>query len=331
MRYGGRSHRLLLTLLTIIIPPLVLNYLHLNDIITMTSNKSLAIATRLHLGHATNPPPTSQLVETLSSFAHLASTVKADHAVIAVDAEDKIEGYSLVNEVRKICTNMSLLQNNNGTTTAILHVLPITPWGKFVPALNAIVSWSARQHAQYLLLVSAEVKMTSDAMEALTNKMDVMSTLVVGAVLQGHQHHYNTAEEDNDDGSSSSGGGEDGTEVELTGRTTPWNTLALWNLPKLALTGFLQVSEGLHNDEDGKDGAANAGVEEVCTIATLQKILPANTAQAKLLLIDGVQWGQDFGDDEGRKEWHEKKMMSKVTRAKRQLELMGLGGTVLHC
>lgn len=294
----------------------------------MTTN-TLVIATRLHLGHASNPPPTSQLVDTLSSFAHLASTVQADHAVIAVDAEDKLEGYSLVNEVRKICnSNTTLLQQiKNGSTTAI-HVLPITPWGKFVPALNAIISWSARQNnAQYLLLVSAEVKMTSDAMDALKSEMDVDTTLVVGAVLQGHQHSNNTA--DDNDGSSSSG--KDGTTVELTGRTTPWNTLALWNLPKLALTGFLQVSEGLHPDEDGTDGAANAGVEEVCTIATLQKLLPSDTAQAKLLPIDGVQWGQDFGDDEGRKEWHERKMMSKVTRAKRQLELMGLEGIVLHC
>ena len=148
--------------------------------------------------------------------------------------------------------------------------------------------------------------------------MDVDTTLVVGAALQGHQHHNTT----DDNGGA-------GSEVELTGRTTPWNTLALWNLPKLALTGFLLVSEGLHTDLNGNE--VEAGVEEVCTIATLQKILPSNTAQAKLLSTPGVQWGQDFGDDEGRKEWHERKMMSKVTRAKRQLELMALKGTVLHC
>ncbi|KAL7435387.1 hypothetical protein ACHAXM_004638, partial [Skeletonema potamos] len=277
---------------------------------SFSSSNSLVIATRLHLGHASNPPPNAQLFETLSSFSHLASTVKAEHAVVAVDAEDKIEGYSLVNEVRTICNSLT-----NGTT---IHVLPVTPWEKFIPALNAIVCWSARQNAQYLLLASAEVQMTSDAMDALKNKMDTDTTLVVGAVLQGHQHH-NTADDD---------GGEEN-EVELTGRTTPWNTLALWNLPKLALTGFLLVSEGLHPDEDGKEGLA--GVEEVCTIATLQKILPSNTAHAKLLSIPGLQWGQDFGDDKGRKEWHERKMMSKFTRAKRQLELMGLRGTVLHC
>ena len=272
-----------------------------------SSSSALAIATRLHLGYASHPPPNSQLVETLSSFARLASTVGATHAVVAVDSEDKLEGYSLVNEVRQICN--TLLDNE---TRVMIHVLPVTPWGKFVPALNAIVSWCARQNnTQYLLLVSAEVQMTSDAINCLKSKMDIDTTLVVGAVLQGHQH-YDTSDD-----------------VELTGRTTPWNTLALWNLPKLALTGFLLVSEGLHPDVDGKEGAA--GVEEVCTIAMLQKILP-NSAQAKLVSIPGgVQWGQDFGDDEGRKEWHEKKMMSKVTRAKRQLDLMGLSGSCKHC
>jgi hypothetical protein len=63
--------------------------------------------------------------------------------------------------------------------------------------------------------------------------------IITGAVLQGHQYHAPT--ESNTDE----------LQVELTGRTTPWNTLALWNLPVLALTGFLLVSEGLHPEEDG--------------------------------------------------------------------------------
>lgn len=61
---------------------------------------------------------------------------------------------------------------------------------------------------------------------------------LLGAVLQGHTH------------CAPHGGQEK--EVNLDGRTTPWNTLAMWNLPKLALTGFLLVSDGLHPDEDGR-------------------------------------------------------------------------------
>jgi len=80
------------------------------------------------------------------------------------------------------------------------------------------------------------------------------------------------------------------------------------------------------------------GVEEVCTIATLQRILSKERAKAKLISIrpeseggKSVTWGQDFGGDEQRREWHERKMRSKLTRAQLQLDLMGLSGKVIHC
>lgn len=282
--------------------------------------KPLVVATRLHLGHASHPPSSSQLFETLSSFAQLVSTIDADHAVVAVDAYEKFEGFDLIDEVTKICKTLRVSKTLKfGETDAplhtIIHVLPVTPWGKFVPALNAIVNWSAKHEARYLLLASAEVQMTKSVIEVMKQKLDLEKTLVVGTVLQGHEY-------------KSTGRGDE-VEVALTGRTTPWNTNALWNVPKLALTGFLLVSEGLHPGEDGREGAS--GVEEVCTIATLQRILQPNNAQAKLISIPGATWEQDFEDDEKRREWHEKKMMSKFTRAKIQLDLLGLSGTVIHC
>jgi len=306
-------------IIALIIPPISI---YATAKMSSPTTNPLAIATRLHLGHASHPPPTSQLFETLSSFAQLASTVGADHAVVAVDAEEKLEGYDLITEVTKICKTL----NGEGETSddsmvpkpaplhMPIHVLPVTPWGKFVPALNAIVSWCARKGAQYLLFASAEVQLTEKVMEVMKQKLDLENTLVVGTVLQGHEYN-NSAD------------GE--VEVELTGRTTPWNTCALWNVPKLALTGFLLVSDGLHPEEDGREGSG--GVEEACTIATLQRILQPSNAQAKLVSIPGTSWGQDFGNDEKRREWHERKMMSKFTRAKRQLDLMGLSGTVTHC
>lgn len=281
----------------------------------------LAIATRLHLGHASHPPPHSQLFETLSTFSQLASSVGADHAVVAVDAEEKLEGYDLVGEVARICETLSggaVGETSEIAPPAPLHmpvrVLPVTPWGKFVPALNALVGWSAKAGARYLLFVSAEVQLTEEILDVMKSKLDLERTLVVGTALQGHEYKAADGQE---------------VEVELTGRTTPWNTCSLWNLPKLALTGFMLVSEGLHPEEDGGEGAA--GVEEACTIATLQRILSPGNAQAKLISVPGMAWEQDFGDDAKRKEWHERKMLSKYTRAKRQLDLMGLSGTVLHC
>ena len=285
---------------------------------------SLAIATRLHLGQASHPPPKSQLYETLSNFAKLASTVGANHAVVAVDAEEKLEGYNLVEEVTKICQTLNDGISDSEKTDDVqstcplhinIHVLPVTPWGKFVPALNAVVIWCARNKCQQLLFVSAEVHLTEEVMQNLRSKL-CERTLVVGTVLQGHEYKGTINNEEE-------------VEVELTGRTTPWNTCALWNVSKLALTGFLLVSEGLHPDEDGREGSS--GVEEVCAIATLQRILQPDNAKAKLVSIPGTEWEVDFGEDEKRREWHEKKMMSKFIRAKRQLDLLGLSGTVIHC
>jgi len=276
----------------------------------ITPTNPLVIATRLHLGHASHPPPPSQLAKTLVSFAQLASTVGANHAIVAVDAEIKLEGYDLIEEVTTICKSRRLQ----------IEVVPVTPWGKFIPALNAIVMWAAKEKARYLLIASAEVQLTPEVVEVMKHKLDFERTLVVGTVLTGHEYKNSKENDAAADG---------GVEVELTGRTTPWNTCALWNVPKLALTGFLLVSEGLHPEEDGREGAG--GVEEVCTIATLQQILQPQNAEAKLISIPGTSWGQDFSDDEKRREWHERKMLSKVTRAKRQLDLLGLSGTVIHC
>ncbi|KAL7479635.1 hypothetical protein ACHAW6_005400 [Cyclotella cf. meneghiniana] len=289
-----------------------------------SEHPTLAIATRLHLGHASQPPPSQQLAETLSNFSKLASSVNADIAVVAVDAEDKIEGYSLVAEVERICqrVNEQINDGHQGTNnrqqqSCRIHVLPVQPWGKFIPALNAIVAYTARQDAQCLLFASAEVGIQGGVMERMWSKLNLEDTLVVGAALQGHHHHTPTPPSNE-------------MEVELTGRTCPWNTFALWNLPKLSLTGFLQVSEGLHDTT----GEASAGIEEACTIATLQRILQQDTVKAKLVKIHPpaeVEWGQDFKNDEARREWHERKMQSKEVRAKRQLDLMGLSGVVIHC
>ena len=301
----------------------------MSSVTASSSSSSLAIATRLHLGQSSQPPPCSQLHKTLSSFAQVASNIGATYAVVAVDSEEKLEGYDLLEEVTKICQSLNddtEIDNDNNSSEICtssshktkIHVLPVTPWGKFVPALNAIVSWCANHKCQYLLFASAEVQLTQDVMNVMISKMDIERTLVVGTVLSGHEYKQPTNE------------GEEGIEVELTGRTTPWNTCALWNVSKLALTGFLLVSEGLHPDQEG--GISSAGVEEVVAIATLQKILQPCNAQAKLVSIPGTSWGiQDFNNDEKRKEWHEKKMMSKLTRAKRQLDLLGLSGTVIHC
>ncbi|KAH8097309.1 hypothetical protein JL720_197 [Aureococcus anophagefferens] len=114
-------------------------------------------------------------------------------------------------------------------------------------------------------------------------------------------------------------------ERPLTGVTTPWNTLALWRVPSLALLGFPLVGEGLH-------AGAAGGVEEVSAIHALAKVHPAK-ARALLVAVPGVAWATDF-DDEKSAAWHAKKMASKEARPAAHLALLaaeaGPPTTVLH-
>lgn len=162
--------------------------------IVSQSSSTLAIATRLHLGYASHPPPTSQLKSSLRSFAMMASVAGARYAVVAVDAGPKLEGYDFVKEIRDICNEMNeTCENDSADAPAAqrqvsFDVLPVTPWGKFVPALNAIVGWSARKGASYLMLASAEVEITSGAVDVM--KSHIMYSddiLVVGEFNYSYQ------------------------------------------------------------------------------------------------------------------------------------------------
>lgn len=139
-----------------------------------------------------------------------------------------------------------------------IQVFGVNPWGKFIPALNVLVSKAKTNGADFLLLASAEMRFTPQHFYQLQTFMD-KDTLVVGAALPGHDFQEG--------------------EREGNGKTVPWNTLSLWNLEYLSRTGFPLISDAL---ADGK----NAGVEEVSTIALLQKIYPF--LAAKLVQLPGI-------------------------------------------
>lgn len=220
------------------------------------------IATRIHLGKQSNPPPQSKLESTLATFIQTASDVGASQAVIAVDPEPKIEGYDLIHALEEALNEVTadILKRNtdNGDhvenpETIECELLKVSPWGNFVPALNALVSYACTKqlpggsYAKSILFISAETTMTKESMMVLQQHLDLDDTLVVGAALPGHDYV---------DCSSSSGdqhgeGGSIGREVELNGRTCPWNTLALWNIKKMIL-GFPLVADGIHHLDDGR-------------------------------------------------------------------------------
>ena len=198
----------------------------------------------------------------------------ADYVVIATDEH-------LFND---IANNVLGFRNR-------VHSLLVNPWKGFAHPLNAIVYEATSLGGSKLLLQSPEVYVNSADIKILDLHLTV-DTLVVGAkMILSH-------------------GGDAGVKP-IDGMTSPWNTLALWNLSKLNITGFLGVSSGLLKDVPG-------GMEEVTTISLLQQLYP-NEAHAKLVSLAQLKWINDWKDIK-RKKYHEQKMSSKLSRAEIQLK-----------
>jgi hypothetical protein len=265
--------------------------------------KRLVVATRLHLGRASSPPSDDSIYQLLMNLSVMLQDLDDDSsALVAVDATPKLENYDYVQVVSSVLERVdsAVKANRKGK----IHILPVTPWGIFVPALNALLLHAKSQlEADLIMFVSAEVRISSSSIRSLCDHVttDYDTVIAAGAALNGHL--YSSV----------------GQIVSLTGRTTPWNTLCVWNLDKLSMVGFASIS----------DLGASAGVEECVAIALLQKLFPHGSI-AKLVKLEEVTWEERFDDDERRK-WHDEKMKSKLERAARQMELLNISGTVLHC
>jgi hypothetical protein len=200
--------------------------------------------------------------------------------------------------------------NYLGTTFSDINVFPVTPWGKFVTPLNAIVLAAASKGAEQLLFVSTEFEPSKEIVDILVSHLDDQ-TLCVGARLDGHKF---MAEHK----------GSQRFVWHASGTQIPWNTYALWDLRKLAKTGFLLVGDSPYEEK-------NAGVEELATLAAHARLWPT-ISKVKLLSVPTMsgQWDQT-GWNEERKKKHEEKISSKDERPKFQLDRLGIPGPgVMH-
>ena len=176
-----------------------------------------------------------------------------------------------------------------------LKVFHIDPWISFTQPLNMIIEKALSLKATALLFQSIEVTLEDRDIGRLQQHLDA-NTLVVGAKL--HPKH-----------------GEKRGRQPLNGWNSPWNTLALWDLQKLGLTGFLTISSG---NIDGIPG----GVEEVVAISLLQHLKPG-MMEAKLIELPTVHWDATW-ECALRTKYHESKMASKGERAFRQLQMLSI-------
>lgn len=178
----------------------------------------------------------------------------------------------------------------------------IDPWISYTQPLNMLVEKALSVGAKELLFQSIEVDISLCDMEKLENHL-TEDTLVVGAKL--HETHGNERE----------------VCAKLDGWHTPWNTLALWNIDKLGLIGFLTLSSGNLEDVPG-------GIEEVVTISLLQKLKP-HSMKAKVINLSSVVWNTHWDSNE-RDVYHKKKMESKDRRSQIQLTKLGIEAGVVE-
>ena len=233
-----------------------------------------------------------------------------------------------------------------------IQLLPIFQWGKFTPALNALLSRAKDVEAEGIVYASAEARFTRSALDALTCEVfppvpdgeedgeeeDGETTLVAGACFEGHDAF--------DDASGGRASGPTPVRTPLSGLTTPWNTLAMWRVGLLGLVGFPPIAEGVPG------AGIQGGVEEVSVVAMLQTLCGPGKAEAKLLRFgpDDVSVFTNFAPRVGqegatdvevdptaasRAAWHDTKMRSKTSRAAAQVELLQrstavTAGSVIH-
>jgi len=260
------------------------------------SNTRLTVISRVHgmsASHLADPRDVISFIRACDSYA--------SSIIICVGVGDELEHADYIKTLRKAIDSESFRE------TLQIVLLPVVPWGKFTPALNAAVVKVAERGDGFIAFQSLEFRISNSAVRLLQDyMMHDDSVLVIGPRMQGHEFQASSkAPRQN---------------VVLRGRTCPWNTFAIWRTKYLALTGFPIVADGM--------GGNMGGVEEVAAITLLQKINP--TLQAVLAGIKGLTWETNFTDPK-RKQWHEEKMRSKDERPAKQLQWLNFqGGAVVH-
>lgn len=208
---------------------------------------------------------------------------------------DKALNYSNIVLIAIDETHFNEIKHFKNVYGSSLRILHVNPWISFTQPLNMLVEKAMGIRATQLILQSIEVFVTEDQIAQLESHLD-KNTLVVGAKMtEKHAKHSGWQ--------------------KLTGDSCPWNTLALWDVQKLGITGFLPLSSG-HLDK------IPGGVEEVAVISLLQKLYP-DKCIAKVVNIGEIIWEHNITGDHRRK-LHEKKMLSKAFRAAAQLSCLGI-------
>lgn len=135
---------------------------------TTATPSRVLVATRIHGQETTAATP----FDGAKLRAFLRSAVGyADAVAVAVEVADVFHPRLLV-AVQDVAKEF-------GECT--IDVLPVTPWGRFVPALNAALAFAMQRDFSHILFLSLEMDLTPPAFRALFANFDPAEDLVVGA------------------------------------------------------------------------------------------------------------------------------------------------------
>lgn len=247
-------------------------------------------------------------------YSPLLARVEADQAkfaqfiaaCFACQAVNQV--YFAIDPKRDVGDTVNFLSALPVPTGKTLTVIPVNPWGRYVEPLNAIFSQAATDDYEAVLSANLEHRPSDTNIAELARHLD-QDTLVVGAWLPVFHEELPPGE------------------YEMNGMRAPADAFMLVRVQKLALFGFLSVSEApwvpcpidkLGTPDDPAMKTA-AGIKEVPTFSFIQERLGYDQAKVKLALgVTGA--GRDTSSLTGaRKEVDDAKRQSALERAAEQL------------
>lgn len=302
-------------------------------------SSSVISATRVHFPVGTTELP-QVAVENLKKYAISTRALGIVGAIAVNCLEDRVQ--EIVSEAAP------------DGEVIVLHV-PV--WGAFVAALNTLLGEAQRRKARFVLFQSLEVVCPPSVLRKMLDHF-TSRTLVVGPELDGHIFQsgeqpltgrstpwntlslWSTRKLGLTGFLSIADGVPDRAKLQrqLSGELGVTKTMTeatQWGAdpepealdpdsPTMGSAAWWerQASDvGLVGRQATIKGAIPAGVEEVTAIALIQHLLGEANARAVLLhLSDMVSWKTDWAGDEKRRQWHEYKMNTKITRPAAQIK-----------
>ncbi|KZP12152.1 hypothetical protein FIBSPDRAFT_870471 [Athelia psychrophila] len=253
-----------------------------------SQHESIVSVLRIHRIHQDASSSTDEAVDRLVKAVLKAATWS--RVIITYDAADSALEHA-------ITTRPELARCREQQSAEFLGA---TPWSCSGP-LNAGVIRARRMGASKIVFMSVEMTVLPEEIGQMLNLWR-RETLVIGKALAQHKFVKNAPGL-----------------VEVTGLTTPWNTFAIWDLNKLAKTGFILAA-------DTNVAPGQSAIEEVPIVALHQHLYPNDSEATLLKFPDAVAtagWDTTWTDPK-RAAWQASKMASKDYSAQSHLSVLNL-------